>query len=63
METVESTELKSYEIPIGTNYITEGRKKLESDSDVEIYAGYKKDTYEKVVFKLKKNIQKIVMIF
>ena len=41
----------------------EGRKKLESDSDVEIYAGYKKDTYEKVVFKLKKNIQKIVMIF
>ena len=45
METVESIELKSYEIPIGTNYITEGRKKLESDSDVEIYAGYKKDTY------------------
>ena len=54
MEISQSTELKSYEIPIGTNYIMEGKKKLESDSDVEIYAGYKKDTYEKVVFKLKK---------
>ena len=63
METSQSTELNSYEIPIGTKYILEATKKLESDFDVEIYAGYKKDTYEKVVFKLKKNIQKIVMIF
>ena len=58
MEISQSTELKSYEIPIGTNYILNATKKLESDSDVEIYIGYMKDTKENVVFKLKKSYSK-----
>ena len=58
MEISQSTELKSYEIPIGTNYILDATKKLESDSDVEIYIGYMKDTKENVVFKLKKSYSK-----
>ena len=58
METSQSTELNSYEIPIGTKYILEATKKLESDFDVEIYTGYVKDTKENVVFKLKKRYSK-----
>ena len=58
MEISQSTELKSYEIPIGTNFILDATKKLESDFDVEIYIGYMKDTKENVVFKLKKKFSK-----
>ena len=54
MEITPTTELKNYEIPIGSKYIIDARKKLESDCDVDIFIGYERDTKEKVVFKLKK---------
>ena len=58
MEITPTTELKNYEIPIGSKYIIDARKKLESDCDVDIFIGYERDTKEKVVFKLKKKYSK-----
>jgi len=55
MKSNPSSELKNYEIPIFSNYILDGRKKIKSDEDTDIYIGIKKYTKEKVVFKLKKN--------
>ena len=54
MESNSSHELKDYEIEIFSEYILDGRKRFISDKDTQVYSGIKKDTKEKVVFKLKK---------
>ncbi len=48
-----STELKDFEIEVFGEYILDARRKLQSDSDIMVYLGRKKDTNENVVFKLK----------
>ena len=55
MELNPSSKLKNYEIPIFSNYILDGRKKIKSDEDTDIYCGIETNTKEKVIFKLKKN--------
>ena len=53
MELNQPKELKYFEIPILSEYILDARKKIPSDIDTNIYTGIKKDSKEKVVFKLK----------
>ena len=53
MELNQPKELKYFEIPVLSEYILDARKKIPSDIDTNIYTGIKKDSKEKVVFKLK----------
>ena len=53
MELNQPKELKYFEIPVLSEYILDARKKIPSDIDTTIYTGIKKDSKEKVVFKLK----------
>ena len=53
MELNQPKELQYFEIPVLSEYILDARKKIPSDIDTNIYTGIKKDSKEKVVFKLK----------
>ena len=47
-------EIKQNEIEVCGEYLIDGSKRLKTDLDTQIYTGRKKNTNEKVAFKLKK---------
>ena len=48
-------ESRPYEIEVCGEYLIDGSKRLKTDIDTQIYTGRKKNTNEKVAFKLKKS--------